>query len=266
MKITIELIAACYEIAKKVYEKEVYTSQNEGIKDLVARFNMNKSSATVYVRVFEHLMEGERFTRTLSTKSMEYYLENIFKDYGPSKLSVALSSLLKHIEYFEKIENVNMRSVRKVYESYFSEIPTFPKDELEQQEIEKYYQKTAPDRNKIILELNNLKDTDPEITTVNRRAYKRDNKTVAQIKFLRDYKCQICSTSILKKDGSKYIEAAHIKPKNQKGRESPSNIILLCPNHHKEFDFGDLIIKQQSNTNIVFSLNGQNHTISLAIS
>ena len=125
---------------------------------------------------------------------MKYYLENISLDYGPSKLSIALSSLLKHIEYFEKVENVNMHSVRKVYQSYFSTVPTFTKDEMEQEEIEKYYQKTVQDRNKIIQELNNLKEADPELIIINHRSYKRDNKTVAQIKYLRDYKCQICNT------------------------------------------------------------------------
>lgn len=50
---------------------------------------------------------------------------------------------------------------------------------------------------------------------------------------------KICSTTIMKKDGRKYVEAAHIKSKHLKGRETLSNIILLCPNYHKEFDLGN---------------------------
>ncbi|WP_367277532.1 HNH endonuclease [Mucilaginibacter sp.] len=75
----------------------------------------------------------------------------------------------------------------------------------------------------------------------------------------------MCSTTIRKKDGSYYIEAAHIKPKHQKGRESPDNIILLCPNHHKEFDFGEVEIKNHDLIQIDFLLNGKAHSLSLKI-
>ena len=81
---------------------------------------------------------------------------------------------------------------------------------------------------------------------------------------MRDFKCQICSTSILKKDGSKYVEAAHIKPKNQKGRETLDNIILLCPNHHKEFDFGHLEIILHNINKIHFLLNDKQYKITLS--
>ena len=117
----------------------------------------------------------------------------------------------------------------------------------------------------IIDELKRLKETDAEMVEINGKSYKRDNKTVAQIKYVRDFKCQICSTAILKKDGSFYVEAAHIKPKHLKGREAPDNIILLCPNHHKEFDFGDREILSQDKTKIIFTLNGKQHDIKLLV-
>ncbi|MCC5907025.1 MAG: HNH endonuclease [Balneolaceae bacterium] len=67
----------------------------------------------------------------------------------------------------------------------------------------------------------------------------------------------------LKKGGSKYIEAEHIKPKHQKGRETLENIILLSPNHHKEFDLGDRVIKSHENNFIEILLNGQRYKIDL---
>ena len=111
----------------------------------------------------------------------------------------------------------------------------------------------------------NLKPTDPELIEIKSISYKRDNKTIAQLKILRDFKCQICGTAIKKKDGSYYVEAAHIKPKHQQGRETPDNIILLCPNHHKEFDFGDRIIHLQDTEKVIFTLNGQRHELKLLI-
>ena len=74
-----------------------------------------------------------------------------------------------------------------------------------------------------------------------------------------------CSTTIKKKDGSFYIEAAHIKPKSQKGQETPDNILILCPNHHKEFDYGDRKEIRKGDESIEFILNGINYNISLKI-
>lgn len=137
-------------------------------------------------------------------------------------------------------------------------------DEKEQSELEVFYKKHKT-KSEILAELKDLKETESEEVIVNRKAYKRDNKTIAQIKVLRDFKCQICSTSIIKKDGSKYIEAAHIKPKFQKGRETLDNIILLCPNCHKEFDLGLLVIKNHDARKIEFSLNGKFHKINFEL-
>ena len=154
-----------------------------------------------------------------------------------------------------------------IYEYYTGKkfkLPFVSSDEKEQVELEEFFgrHKSKADIQK---ELENLQGTDPEEVIVNHKTYKRDNKTIALIKIFRDFKCQICSTTIIKKDGSKYIEAAHIKAKHLKGRETLDNIILLCPNHHKEFDFGHLEIKLHDKKQIDFILNGQRHHIKLTV-
>ena len=68
---------------------------------------------------------------------------------------------------------------------------------------------------------------------------RRDNENVALLKRLFGFRCQICQKSIKRKHGSPYVEAAHIKPKREAGSEVPGNILVLCPNCHKEFDYGD---------------------------
>lgn len=155
----------------------------------------------------------------------------------------------------------------KIYEFYIEKKFKFPfisNDEREQKELERLYKKSKSKAD-IINDLKSLTYTDSEEILVNHKAYKRDNNTIALIKVLRDFKCQICLTSIIKKDGSKYVEAAHIKPKCQKGRETPDNIILLCPNHHKEFDLGELEIEKHDAKQIVFVLNGQRHSLELLL-
>jgi len=69
----------------------------------------------------------------------------------------------------------------------------------------------------------------------------------------------------LKKDGSFYAEASHITAKHKKGSELPSNILILCPNHHKEFDLGKREILKRTDEEITFRLNGKEYRIDLGL-
>lgn len=139
-----------------------------------------------------------------------------------------------------------------------------PKSDLEEQ-IEIETDESLRDISKILDELRNLKSTDPEQVQIRNKVYKRNNKTIAQLKIVRGYKCQICGSNIIKSDGTFYIEAAHITPKSKKGNELPSNILILCPNHHKEFDLGKKKILKRDENTIIIELNGVRYSIDLKI-
>ena len=83
------------------------------------------------------------------------------------------------------------------------------------------------------------------------------------LKLLHNFKCQICGITIQKKNGGFYIESAHIKEKSKAGPETPDNILILCPNHHKEFDYGDRNIVKHSEKEIIVKMNGEQYTINL---
>lgn len=138
------------------------------------------------------------------------------------------------------------------------------KNDAEQNEIEKYLKKHKS-RDQLIDELLKSKPKGDETITINKIQYKRDNYSIALIKQIRGHKCQICSKEIIKKDGNKYIEAAHIVPKSDKGKETPDNILLLCPNCHKEFDLGDREIISHNKNEVKFSINGIKHNVNLTI-
>ncbi len=262
MKIPQELTPLAYELSKQVFESKL--TFKEGQQQLVGDNKMNSNSAADYINNFRCMVEGKRFTRTNNAYSMEYFFDNIYKDYGSPGLTNALTALRLHIEYYEDIQKVVMHKMRDIYAKYLA-VPIDTPDEQEQKEIVREFKNQSKTKQEIIAELLNLKPTDPEEVTISSKSFKRDNRTIAQIKILRDFKCQICSTTIKKKDGTLYIEAAHIEPKHRKGRETPDNIILLCPNHHKEFDFGDRKISLHDKDNIHFTLNGLEHKISLKI-
>jgi hypothetical protein len=94
---------------------------------------------------------------------------------------------------------------------------------------------------------------------------RQDTKIIQAFKKASDYKCQFpnCGQRIKKKNGGYYIEVAHIKPVYKGGKSVLGNLIVLCPNHHKEFDFGELEIRDQTISNIAGQLNGIEFQISL---
>lgn len=140
---------------------------------------------------------------------------------------------------------------------------TTSNDEKEQARIEHIFRNKK--RKDILKALQKAEATRHRKVKVQNTLYERDNCLIALIKLFRNNRCQICNTAIKKKDGTNYAEAAHIIPKHKKGNELPSNIMVLCPNHHKEFDFGSKLIISKTENLIVFVLNGKKHSIDLAI-
>lgn len=255
-----------YQVSKKVYENEI--SKSEGVNRLIEELKMNKGSAQIIIgQVFPKLIGGKQFSRTLSVKLFDYFLKRISDDYGDSRLAIALKALKLHIDYIAEKGDSKIK-LRKVYQLYIDGLKFQSKesenDEKEQKDISDYYNKKKS-REEIINELKYKKDIESEKVTVNHKAYKRDNKTIALIKILRNFECQICGLSIMKRDGGKYVEAAHIIPKHKKGNEKPENIILLCPNHHKEFDLGHCKIKEHTKDKLKFFMNGKEYELILSI-
>lgn len=254
-----------FNTAKKVYEGNL--SKNDGINSLVRDLNMNRGSAQmIIVQIFPKLLDGDQFTRTLSVDLFNSFLRFILEDYGAERLKNSLSALKMHIDYIKEKGDAKIK-LRKIYQRYLDDLSVNDEpsivDEIEQTEIANHLKDKS--KSDLIDELKNSENSSSVKVTVNHKSYKRNNKIVALIKILRDFKCQICGQFILKRDGSKYIEAAHIVPKHKQGNENPENIILLCPNHHKEFDLGNCEIIKHTDDEIEFNLNGNQHLLSLAI-
>jgi len=77
---------------------------------------------------------------------------------------------------------------------------------------------------------------------------KRDANLSNKIKLLYQNKCQICGESIKLKTDSYYSEVHHLQPLGgeHKGRDSEENMIVVCPNHHVEFDYGVIAINPET--------------------
>ncbi|MCX7554843.1 HNH endonuclease [Marinicella sp. S1101] len=69
--------------------------------------------------------------------------------------------------------------------------------------------------------------------------YQRDPKVRRKVIKMAEGKCEYCSQDgFLKLDGSRYLEAHHIIALSNDGKDKVSNVIALCPGHHKEAHFG----------------------------
>lgn len=136
-------------------------------------------------------------------------------------------------------------------------------DEIEETEVESLFQ--APNLDKIRQELKSISPKSSKYETINGIRFQRDSVTVAKLKILRQHRCQICGMKILKKDGSFYTEGAHINPKRYGSSETPDNILILCPNHHKEFDLGKREILEKNQDFIRFILNDREYNINLTL-
>jgi hypothetical protein len=74
----------------------------------------------------------------------------------------------------------------------------------------------------------------------------------AQVKAFRKYRCQICealgqkSVAFLKKGGAGYAEAHHVYPVSLMlaGSLADVNIMVLCPNHHRQAHYGNFEVKE----------------------
>ncbi|WP_222912654.1 HNH endonuclease [Natrinema sp. SYSU A 869] len=68
----------------------------------------------------------------------------------------------------------------------------------------------------------------------------RNTSLAKSLKEQYNHKCQICGEYRKRTDSNRYAEAHHIQPlgADQPGPDIVENILILCPNHHSDFDYG----------------------------
>lgn len=90
-------------------------------------------------------------------------------------------------------------------------------------------------------------------TTLIRRI--RDTKKTAQLKLIYENRCQICDYSFPLNTFGGYSEVHHVWPLGDNGVDDFDNMLVLCPNHHAEFDYGVIKFNLKNRNEIVNSEN-----------
>ncbi|EIX4877475.1 HNH endonuclease [Vibrio vulnificus] len=82
---------------------------------------------------------------------------------------------------------------------------------------------------------------EPEKETVSVTLYKRDPLVVAETLRLANGYCELCEVKspFKTKSGRDYLEVHHVIPLSEKGSDTVSNTVALCPNCHRMLHFGD---------------------------
>ena len=116
MRITLDIIKKIYPLARDVFERraDIYDAQDT----LVKNAGMNEASALMYLQVFQEMMEGKHYKRSINGTATEYFLEMIHSDYGPRALKKALSSVDKHIKHYENEGWGGRHNIREIHDKF----------------------------------------------------------------------------------------------------------------------------------------------------
>jgi 5-methylcytosine-specific restriction endonuclease McrA len=104
-----------------------------------------------------------------------------------------------------------------------------------------------------------------KMTGVSYSRKQRDRHLMELYKRKHHYECQFCRTQIVKSNGLYYIEACHIKAVKDDGDDNENNILVLCPNCHKEFDYGKREKEKWEENIYSVTVNDKNYEINFTL-
>ncbi|MDI9863981.1 HNH endonuclease [Flectobacillus sp. DC10W] len=258
-------------IMKIILEKYSSKITNIGIANEIVNEISNTSKGAVkttvgsmeaYVSNFRKLMKSSDSNKltTISVQGFSLMFYLILKE-------KTFSEFTNSLEFFRKCRGLNPNKIygytgeivigdeQNLYD-FFSQIKS---ETLVSEGLKLFEEAFTQGVDNMISDRND--ETKSFIYTIIKK--ERDTDAIKEIKRLRGQECQLCGKYILMSDGSKYVEAAHITPKSDNGVEKPSNILILCPNHHKEFDLGKREIIERNESFIRFKINGIEYKLDL---
>ena len=150
----------------------------------------------------------------------------------------------KSIQYFLFFDNIEKTSIsfNELIHNSITEIPVPISGiyEIKKQYYETKIQKSKP--KKFILPTNGpAKKNKSEVWR-----FLRDSKPVKELKTLYHNKCQICGQTFEIATKKFYSEVHHYHPLEDGGDDDISNMIVVCPNHHTQFDYKIIVIDRDS--------------------
>lgn len=97
----------------------------------------------------------------------------------------------------------------------------------------------------------------PNKRTVIVQQIERSAKICRRLKELYGNKCQICGFTFAKKDGGFYSEVHHLIPLGRKGSDRVSNMVVLCPNCHKQMHYAKVELIKKGRKRMLIKINNK---------
>lgn len=239
MTITQDQVKAAYAIAKKEYAKSI--TSEAAANHLVSMYGWNESSAYGYIHTFLCMMDGKEYQRTINAYATEYYLRNIYSDFGVSAFNNAIVSVQKHLDYYVKKGKSDQLKVRAIIKRLANEFLEQSGIEAMQQDFEEKVSKSLKlkkeDREKRLASAGK----NPKTISVTTDVYIRNPDVVAAVLIRANGVCEGCKKPapfIRAKDNSPYLEVHHKIQLAKGGEDTVINAIALCPNCHRESHYG----------------------------
>ena len=240
-KIGVEQFSEAYKYAKLVRSKSV--SLKVAVSDIEKNAGMTSSSASGYIRVFLRMMDGRIYERTINPEATDYYLTNIYHDFGSLHLRNALSAVDQYLQYYEK-KSKNSSKQPKVHVIYLKHLGALDKlgsdiDNYEkfEHEIAKSLKDDSQIRRARLLEAQAIPITKQVSATV----FIRNPDVVAEVLLRAAGRCERCKKEapfVRASNHTPYLEVHHTIPLSKHGEDTVQNAVALCPNRHRELHYG----------------------------
>lgn len=79
---------------------------------------------------------------------------------------------------------------------------------------------------------------------------RRNERIITELKELYNDRCQVCGAHRRQTQTRGYAEGHHVRPLGvpHDGPDTRENLLIVCPNHHADFDYGMVTVEPQSHT------------------
>lgn len=237
-QITLTEIAAAYEAGCKRISGE--WSEAEAIAFLVRKCGMNTSSANDYIDALRHMFAGEVYKRTISATAANYFLDQIYSDFGVDFLSPAITSLDQHIDYYEQTRGVNCRALRAIsskHRARLGELEAFFDSAHLDEAVAKSLALPPSVRQNLLPKVGHK----PKTTIASISIFARSPHVIAAALERANGVCECCKEAApftRKSNGQPSLEVDHKTRLADSGDDTLENVEALCPNCHRQRHYG----------------------------
>lgn len=238
-KITKEQYSAAFRVAVDFYHGRIRLT--DGSAYLHEAYMLNIASARDYLNDFKCMMNGQVFHRAMSADAVDYFFDQIAREFGLSALQNAVKATDLHIHYYEGLGKGRLYKLRDVCDKYRKNLEAV----VHTNELEKQFQQQVADSIKLQPEarLKRLANapTKPKEMQVTTSVFIRNPDVVAQVLHRANGICEAClqpAPFFKKSDGLPYLEVHHKIRLADTGDDSVENALALCPNCHRKFHYG----------------------------